>query len=149
MLSVNAAPSAKSGTISRSRRMATLTCGGSNEHCCTQLASIPVSTRSRVTVSTKMPLGIRPSADASGNNGSSGFISASSFGKQLDDQLLDLGVTDLPVTLRLERGPLAAAVEDEHAGQRADVELGRPEIRQHRLIQAEVSKGGFHFHEEF
>src|SRR5581483_8236360 len=65
MLTTNAAPSASRSDANRSGLTARLICGGSNEHCCTQLASIPVSRPSRATVRTNSPLGTRPRAAAS------------------------------------------------------------------------------------
>src|SRR5262245_48802680 len=64
MLTVNAAPTVSQAAMSRPGWRATVTCGGLNEHCCTQLASMPVSTSPLRAVSTKRPLGIRPRAAA-------------------------------------------------------------------------------------
>src|SRR3954469_24345454 len=64
-LRVNAAPVPSQPQTSRSPRTATLTRGGSNEHCITQEASIPVSRAPSVAVRMNSPLGTRPSTGAS------------------------------------------------------------------------------------
>src|SRR5262249_8007084 len=53
---------------------ATLTRGGSKEHCCTQLASMPVSASPWRAVRTNNPLGIRPRAASSWRRGSLGLV---------------------------------------------------------------------------
>ena len=60
----NTAPSVSQSRTERPFRTATLTCGRSNEHCCTQLASMPVSLSPCRAVRMNSPLGMRPSAAA-------------------------------------------------------------------------------------
>src|SRR5437588_6401237 len=72
-LSVKAAPGFSQAPISRPPARATLTRGGSKEHCCTQLASMPVSASPWRAVRTNSPLGIRPRAASSWRHGSLGL----------------------------------------------------------------------------
>ena len=61
---MNSTSACSQWATTRSRRTATLSSGGWNEHCCTQLPSIPVSESPLRAVSTYRPLGTRPRADA-------------------------------------------------------------------------------------
>ena len=53
-------PTGSQAIRSRSRRIHTLIRGGSNEHCCTHEASIPVSRSPLRAVRMNSPLGMRP-----------------------------------------------------------------------------------------
>src|SRR6266852_8247337 len=64
MFRVQTAPLGKRSANARPRWITKVIIGGLKAHCCTQLASMPVSTPSRASVRTKTPLGTRPSADA-------------------------------------------------------------------------------------
>src|SRR5579872_7231140 len=141
MLSVNVAPSLSHAHTSRSRLRATLICGGSNEHCCTQLASMPVSASPCRTVNTNRPLGMRPRAAIIRLRSSPSLmppsLAPSSLLHQVRDRLVNFVVIDGAVRLS---GPLAGdaafAVEDVHARHAVDAELLRPELR--LLVEVDI-----------
>src|SRR5438270_9110078 len=111
MLTVNGEPTSSQAFMSRPRRRHIVSCGGSNAHCCTQLASIPVSASPRRAVTTNRPLGMRPSAAASPFCRSS--LIRRSFLQEFGHQRLDLlFVVRLLLALELAGEP-AVAVEDE------------------------------------
>src|SRR5262249_26109008 len=136
MLSVKAAPSVSQAWTSRPRFRATLICGGSNEHCCTQLASMPVSSPPRRTVRTNSPPGTPPRAASISMRGSPSTMPPPSFRvDQLGNHLLDFGVAAL-----LELPPFALAVEDEDARHRPETQFLLPERR--LLVEDDVVERG-------
>src|SRR5206468_3405859 len=114
---------------------------------------IPVATRSRATVTTKMPLGTRPRAAASWRGGSSGVILAlylagelarqetwrrSEQARRLKDSLLTQQVGHgffhhFEINGPLELRPLPLFVENELARRRHEMQSFRPDFN--RLIQ--------------
>src|SRR5262245_19972557 len=91
----NAVPSTSQSSTGRLLFTATVSCGGSNEHCCTQLASIPVSCLPWRTVTTNSPLGTRPSAAARACS----WVITPSLLQEFRHQLLDHGVVHVLVLL--------------------------------------------------
>src|SRR5262249_29770134 len=117
MFSVKPAPTCSQAWMSRPRCRHTVTMGGSNEHCCTQLTSMPVSAVPCRAVRMNSPLGIRPTA------ASNCFCSSPMFAPRpqrlLDERLHVLHLAVEPAAVAL------AVIDLDRAGDAVAVRLQR------------------------
>src|ERR1051325_526467 len=129
--------------------MTKVTIGGWNEHCCTQLASMPVSRVSRARVRMNRPLGMRPRAEARLFCGSVLCMKAPKItvnqsclflAQHADDNFFQRVIVDSLVGIgAAEANPFALAVKHIVTRQRYyEIQLFRPDFG--RLLQVQVEK---------
>src|SRR4051812_41296992 len=138
--SANATPSVSRSLANRPGLTARLTWGGSNEHCCTQLASMPVSSSPVRTVRTNSPLGTRPRAAANACS----WVIAPSLRQKLGHQLADHVVVHVLVHELLFQ--LALLVEHHHQRRAVDLQLRLPGLR--LLVEDQIGHRRILFLEE-